>query len=98
MPADNAQSLFGSSSAGLIRIVPMGMALSCFAILSYLLCLLLGLFAPDIRLHVPWLQFLPGFTWLTWGSFFLGLAELVVYAWYVAIAFGSFYNFFFRRT
>ena len=39
-----------------------------------------------------WLQFLPGFTWLTWPSFFLGLVESIAYGWYVALLFGGLYN------
>jgi hypothetical protein len=43
-------------------------------------------------LHQPWLQFLPGFTWLTWPSFFLGLAESIAYGWYAALLIGGLYN------
>jgi hypothetical protein len=77
-----------------IPLVPLGIGLSAFLAISYLGCILLGLFGGwDWGLHQPWLQFLPGFTWLTWPSFFLGLAESIAYGWYTALLFGGLYNF-----
>ncbi len=76
-----------------IPLIPLGIGLSAFLAISYLLCILLGLFGGwDWGLHQPWLQFLPGFTWLTWPSFFLGLAESIAYGWYAALLFGGLYN------
>jgi hypothetical protein len=76
-----------------IPLIPLGISLSAFLAISYLLCILLGMFGGwDWGLHQPWLQFLPGFTWLTWPSFFLGLAESIAYGWYVALLFGGLYN------
>ena len=80
-----------------IPLVPLGLALSLFLVISYLLCLLLGLVWPDGGLHRPWLQFLPGFTWLTWPSFLLGLAESYAYGWYVALVFAPLFNAFAAR-
>jgi hypothetical protein len=83
----------GESPATRIPLIPFGISLSAFLVLSYLLCILLGIFGGwDWGLHQPWLQFLPGFTWLTWPSFFLGLAESVAYGWYAALLFGGLYN------
>ena len=75
-----------------IPIMTLGLSLSLFLGLSFVLCVLLGLVLPDLGLHQPWLQFLPGFTWLTWPSFFLGLIESFAYGWYVALIFGPLYN------
>ena len=44
-----------------------------------------------------WAPLLPGFAWLSWPSFFLGLIETFAYGWYVALVFGPFYNFFAGR-
>lgn len=41
--------------------------------------------------------FLPGFTLLSWQRFVLGLVESFTWGWYIAIVFGSIYNFFARR-
>jgi len=88
--ADTARSLRGPMR---IPLIPFGISLSAFLAISYLLCILLGIIGGwDWGLHQPWLQFLPGFTWLTWPSFFLGLAESVAYGWYTALLFGGLYN------
>jgi 2TM family of unknown function (DUF5676) len=94
------ESARGASSApdvSRIPIVALGLSLSLFLGLSFALCVLLGLVLPEFGLHQPWLQFLPGFTWLTWPSFFLGLIESFAYGWYVALIFGPLFNFFARR-
>jgi hypothetical protein len=73
------------------------MSLGLFLVISFILCVVLGLVLPAWSLHQPWLQFLPGFTWLTWPSFFLGLIESFAYGWYVAFIFGPLYNLFAAR-
>jgi hypothetical protein len=52
---------------------------------------------PDFGLHKPWLQFYPGFEWLTWRGFFIGLVESHAYGWFAAIVFTPLYNFFNAR-
>lgn len=37
---------------------------------------------------------LRGFQWLTWGSFFLGLAKSYGYGWYFALIWVPLYNYF----
>jgi hypothetical protein len=77
-----------------IPLLPLGLSLSLFLAVTYVLCILLGLAWPAPGLHQPWLQFLPGFTWLSWPSFFLGLIEVLAYGWYVAVIFAPLFNFF----
>jgi hypothetical protein len=84
---------FGATRSA-IPLVPLGLSLSLFLAVSYVLCILLGLAWPAPGLHQPWLQFLPGFTWLSWPSFFLGLAEVLAYGWYTALVFAPLFNFF----
>ena len=94
------ESVRGASRApnvGRIPIVPLGLSLSLFFALSFALCVLAGLVFPNWSLHQPWLQFFPGFTWLTWQSFLLGLIESFAYGWYVALIFGPLYNLFAAR-
>jgi hypothetical protein len=83
-----------SATRSRLPLVPLGLSLSLFLAITYVLCILLGLVWPDAALHQPWLQFLPGFTWLTWRSFFLGLVEALAYGWYVALVFTPLFNFF----
>src|ERR671918_788362 len=80
-----------------LSIVAVGMSLGLFLVITFVLCVLLGLVVPDFGLHQPWLQFFPGFTWLTWPSLFLGLIESFGYGWYVALIFAPLFNFFAAR-
>jgi len=45
-------------------------------------------------MYQTWLRLLPGFTWLTWPSFLLGLIESFAYGWYIALIFGPLFNLF----
>jgi hypothetical protein len=84
--------------APLIAVVPLGMALALFLVISYVACVLLYLILPEAVLnHAMLALFLPGFELLSWRSFFLGLVESFGYGWYVALIFGPLYNVFARR-
>ena len=93
-----AQPSSPASAPSRLRLVPLGLSLSLFLVISYVLCVLLGLIWPGGGLHQPWLQFLPGFTWLTWPSFFLGLVETFGYGWYIALVFAPLFNLFMARA
>jgi hypothetical protein len=80
-----------------LRLMPVGMSIGLLFAISYVLCIALGLIWWDGGLHQPWLQFLPGFTWLSPGTFLLGLVESFVYGWYVALVFVPLFNFFNAR-
>ena len=80
-----------------LRLMPVGMSLGLLLAISYVLCVALGLIWWDAGLHQPWLQFLPGFTWLSPGTFLLGLVESFAYGWYVALVFVPLFNFFNAR-
>ncbi len=85
------------ASAQHLRLVPVGLSVGLLFAISYVLCVALGLIWWDAGLHQPWLQFLPGFTWLSPGTFLLGLAESFAYGWYVALVFVPLFNFFNAR-
>src|SRR5450830_1124478 len=46
----------------------------------------------DQRMYETWLKLLPGFTWLTWSSFLLGLVETFLYGIYIGLVFAPLYN------
>lgn len=46
------------------------------------------------RMYESWRNLLPGFTWLTWPSFFLGLVETFLYGVYTGLVFVPLYNVF----
>lgn len=86
-----------STTALRLPIRALGLSLGVFLAISFLLCVALGLIVPDGGLHRPWLQFLPGFEWLTWRGILIGLVWTQLYAWYAAVVFGSLFNFFAAR-
>ena len=77
-----------------ISIQRFATALSMFFVITYLICIASGLVLPDWKLHEPWLQFFPGFEWLTLQGVLIGLIESIAYAWYVAVLFGWLFNVF----
>jgi hypothetical protein len=79
-------------------LVPLGLSLSGFFAVSFLACILLGIIVPDGATHRPWLQFFPGFEWLTTRSVIIGLVWTQVYGWWTALVFGSLFNFFAARS
>jgi hypothetical protein len=80
-----------------LSLLPVGMSISLLFVISYVLCVALGMIWWGGGLHEPWLQFLPGFTWISPGSFLLGLVESFAYGWYVALVFVPLFNFFSAR-
>jgi len=78
-----------------LRIAPFGHAASLFFAISYVLCVAFGLVAPDhLHMHEAWAPLLPGFEWLTWTGFLIGLVEAYAYGWFVAVLFVPLYRYF----
>lgn len=78
----------------LIPVVTLGLSLSLFLSISYVLCILGYLFLPGLPVqHSALAIFLPGFQLLTWKTFFLGLGEAFGWGWYISLIFGPLYNF-----
>jgi hypothetical protein len=86
-----------ASSAQRLPIVAFGMSLGLFLAVTFVICVAFDLIFPGLAMNRAWSSLLPGFTWLTWPSFFLGLIEAFAYGWYVALVFGPLYNFFVTR-
>lgn len=74
-------------------------SLASFAAVTFTLCVGYGLFAPA-ALHAGWLleALLPGFKWLSVGSFVLGLAETALYGAGAGLLYSALYNYFARRA
>ena len=81
-----------------IPVVALGLSLGSFFALSFVLCVLFDLLFPTLAMNPVWAPLLPGFTWISWSSFFLGLIEAIAYGWYIALVFGPLYNFFAMRS
>jgi hypothetical protein len=84
-------------SVRMIPVLALGMALSLFLVISYLICVT-TYFIPGVPIsHAMLTIFLPGFELLNWQSFFLGLVESFAWGWFFALIFGPLYNFFALR-
>ena len=72
----------------------VGVSLGLFLAISYVLCVIYHLIFPGQTMYQAWIRLLPGFTWITWWSFLLGLVESFLYGIYFALVFVPLYNFF----
>ena len=82
-----------------ISIITLGQALSVFFMVSFMLCIIGYLLFPSMPVkHESLGIFLPGFTLLSWHTFFLGLFESFIWGWYIAVVFCPIYNFFLHRA
>ena len=74
-------------------------SLSSFAAISFVLCVGYGLVAPP-ALHAGWLleALLPGFKWLSIGTFVLGVIESALYGAWAGFLYSVLYNYFARRA
>jgi hypothetical protein len=69
-------------SVRMIPVMALGMALSLFLVISYLICVT-TYFIPGLPIsHAMLTIFLPGFELLNWQSFFLGLVESFAGGWF----------------
>jgi hypothetical protein len=99
---ESADTLAGTTlpstrEAPRIPLVAFGLSLGLFLAITYILCVGFDLIFPGQAMYQNWLRLLPGFTWLTWPSFALGLIESFAYGWYVALIFCPLFNFFAAR-
>ncbi len=91
-------TLLTSTRAPAIPVIAFGMSLGLFLAITYTLCVGFDLLFPGQAMYQTWLRLLPGFSWLTWPSFLLGLVESYAYGWYIALIFGPLFNFFASRA
>jgi hypothetical protein len=89
-----------TTTAHIVRVpvIAFGLSLGLFFAITFVLCIGFDLLFPGQAMYQTWLRLLPGFAWLTWPSFLLGLVESFAYGWYVALIFGPLFNFFAARS
>lgn len=75
----------------------VGLSLGTFLSITYVLCVVYDLIFPESAMFGAWYRLLPGFEWITWGGFFLGLVESFLYGIYTGLVFAPLYNFFNMR-
>jgi len=81
-----------------VPLIAVGHATSLFLAISFTLCVLWDLLLPEYAMYAVWRTLLPGFEWLSWRSFFLGLLESWGYGWFFALIWVPIYNFFAARV
>lgn len=76
-----------------LSLSAIGHATSLFLLITFILCVGFDLLFPGHAMYEAWQKFLPGFTWLSWESFFIGALESYSYGWYFALIWVPIYNY-----
>ncbi len=68
-------------------------SLGLWSAVSFIVCIAWGLVTPEsLHMHALLEQILPGFEWLTWWAFLLGLVESLLFGIYTGVVFVPIYN------
>ena len=81
-----------------LSLPAVGNATSLLLAVSFVLCVLFDLVFPQHAMFEVWRGLLPGFEWISWSSFLLGLVESYAYGWYIALIWVPLYNVFAGRA
>ncbi|GMQ90630.1 MAG: hypothetical protein BMS9Abin10_1030 [Gammaproteobacteria bacterium] len=81
-----------------LSVVAVGHATSLLLAITFILCVAFDLLFPDYAMFESWRELLPGFEWLSWKSFLLGLVEIYGYGWYATLIWVPIYNAVARRS
>jgi cytochrome c biogenesis protein CcdA len=80
-----------------LSLAAVGHATSLFLAITFALCVAFDLLFPSHAMFRVWQELLPGFEWISWRSFALGLIESYAYGWFVALIWTPLYNVFALR-
>ncbi len=76
-----------------LRFTPTALALGLFLVVTFTLCVIWGLLFPHTSFQQALLgAVFPGFAWLSWTSFLVGLAESFLYGIFIAAIFVPLYG------
>lgn len=75
-----------------ISLKAAGHASSLFLVITFSLCVAFDLLFPAHAMYGSWQKLLPGFEWISLGSFCLGLIESYGYGWYITLIWVPIYN------
>jgi hypothetical protein len=81
-----------------VDLVALGNTASLFLAFTYTFCVAFDLAFPQFAMFEAWRKLLPGFEWISWKSFFLGLVESYGFGWYFALVWAPLYNYFAGRS
>ncbi|HWN99597.1 MAG TPA: DUF5676 family membrane protein [Blastocatellia bacterium] len=80
-----------------LSFLAVGNATSLFLAITFVLCVGFDLFFPSHAMYENWQKLLPGFHWISWPSFLLGVVESYAYGWYFTLIWVPLYNVFALR-
>ena len=75
-----------------LSLKAVGHATSLFLAITLVLCVCFDLLFPSRAMYQSWQALLPGFHWISWRSFLLGVVESYVYGWYATLIWVPIYN------
>ncbi len=75
-----------------------GHATSLLFLISFVLCVGFDFIFPEHAMYQSWQRLLPGFEWISWKSFLIGMVESYAYGWYVTLIWIPLYNVFSARS
>ena len=79
-----------------IKVVTWSLAI--WAAFTFVFCVVYGMVTPASMHMTAFLeQILPGFVWLTWLGFFVGLLQSFLYGAYAGLVYVPIYNFLYRK-
>lgn len=82
----------------MLNIRVLTWSLATFTTVSYVVCVVYGLIVPESFHMVQFLEIaLPGFKWLSIGSFLIGLVESFLYGVYAGLVYTPIYNFYNKK-
>jgi hypothetical protein len=81
-----------------LSLTAVGHATSIFLVTTFALCVGFDVLLPAHAMYQAWQHLLPGFEWISWKSFLLGLVESYGYGWYAALIWVPLYNVFAGRV
>lgn len=75
-----------------LSIKVVGLTLALFLSIIYTICIVFCLIWPEFAMYKMWAPLLPGFFWINWQTFFLGLVESFIWGYFLTIIFVPIYN------
>lgn len=81
-----------------VSLIAVGHATSIFLAFTFALCVGFDLVFAQHAMYEAWQKLVPGFVWLSWKSFLIGLLETYGYGWYFALIWVPLYNLFAIRS
>jgi hypothetical protein len=76
-----------------LSLAAVGHASSLFLAITFAVCVAFDLLFPAHAMYQAWQKLLPGFEWISWKSFFIGLVKSYGYGWYFTLIWVPLYNF-----